>query len=253
MKNRERWTPSKYVFSGSALRGSRDRRDLAVSSRLITDRLAERLQAVLPRVCRGRLVDLGCGRTPLFHVYRDHVSEVTCVDSPDPVHGNEFLDLEWDLGRTPLPYPAERFDTVILSDVLEHLPRPAEMLGEIRRLLAPGGGLVLSVPFLYGIHEAPHDHYRYTEFALRNLVTEAGLEVIELEAYGGLPEVLLDLSAKLAARLPGGAILADVLQRTGGWCTRRGPGRTLSLRTRAAFPLGYLMVARRPDHGVPDR
>ena len=61
----------------------------------------------------------------------------------------------------------------------------------LARVLRPGGKLLLCVPFFYWIHEEPHDYYRYTEFALARFCELSELKIICLEAYGGLPEVLL--------------------------------------------------------------
>ena len=245
MKNQERWIPTKYVVRRGRLAGSRDERELAVASRLTTDTLARYFETHLPRFCRGRLADLGCGKAPLFGVYRSHVSETVCVDWDGTLHGEDFLDVACNLNE-PLPFEDARFDTVILSDVLEHLPDPAHLWGEAFRLLAPGGRLIASVPFLYGIHEAPNDYFRFTEFALRRFAARAGFEVVLLEAYGGAPEVLGDLLAKLLVRVPGlGSPLAAALQGIAAFCLRGGPGRRLSLRTRETTPLGYFMVAQK--------
>lgn len=80
-----------------------------------------------------------------------------------------------------LPFRSESIDTVLLLEVLEHLPDPDRALGEIARVLHPSGRLVLSVPFLYPIHDAPFDFQRYTEFGLRNVLKRAGLVVLELQ------------------------------------------------------------------------
>ncbi len=49
-----------------------------------------------------------------------------------------------DAGR--LPFGAGRFDLALCSEVLEHLPRPDDALTELRRVLRPGGALVLTTP-----------------------------------------------------------------------------------------------------------
>jgi len=76
-----------------------------------------------------------------------------------------------------LPFQDDSVDTVLLFEVLEHLPSPTGSLAEIRRVLKPGGVLIASVPFLYPIHDAPHDFQRYTMHGLDRVLAEAGLEV----------------------------------------------------------------------------
>jgi len=51
-----------------------------------------------------------------------------------------------DIGVPPLPWPDASWDWVLLLDVLEHLVDPAQALREVRRLLRPGGRLVLNLP-----------------------------------------------------------------------------------------------------------
>ena len=103
--------------------------------------------------------------------------------------------------------------------------------------------MLLNVPFFYWIHEAPHDYYRYTEFALRRFADEAGLKVLSLEAIGGVPEVLLDLSAKTAERIPFvGPSFATFIQWSGGLFLKTSIGCRASQNTRAEFPFGYFMV-----------
>jgi SAM-dependent methyltransferase len=93
------------------------------------------------------------------------------------------LDALADLERTP--FAAGSFDGVVCTETLEHVARPAVVLRELRRVIRGGGTLVLTVPFLQGVHQAPHDYFRYTPFGLRHLLAEAGFEVVELSAAGG--------------------------------------------------------------------
>ena len=55
--------------------------------------------------------------------------------------------------------------------------------------MRPGGKLIFGVPFFYWIHEGSHDYHRYTEFALGRMCRMTGVNVIDLQAYGGLPEI----------------------------------------------------------------
>ena len=231
---------------GDRLLASRDARELGVASRLVAGAVAARYAEMLPLYARGRLADLGCGKVPLYAAYRGLVDEVTCVDWAASAHAGLHVDREVDLAGV-LPFADASFDTVILSDVLEHVPSPSRLMSEIARLLAPGGHLLLNVPFLYGIHEAPNDYGRYTEFALRRFAVEAGLELVVLVTVGGSAHVFADLLAKHLLRLPlfghplavGVQSLVTVLDRTRA-------GARFAAHSGARFPLGYFMVARRP-------
>jgi SAM-dependent methyltransferase len=100
--------------------------------------------------------------------------------------------------------PAEdgRFDLVLLTQVLEHLPDPLGVLRELRRLLKRGGRLWLTCPLYYPEHEQPFDYYRYTQFGLRHLLTEAGFQIEEvtwLEGFAGTASFQL---GQLGRQLP---------------------------------------------------
>lgn len=245
MRHADRWIESKYVQRSGRLVASRHVAEVGVGSRLITDRIAALYDQHLPRYARGRLIDLGCGKVPLYGGYRGLVDEVTCVDWPQSVHAGHHLDLEADLCQ-PLPFADASFDTVILSDVLEHVPTPEALWSEMARLLAPGGHVVLNTPFLYGIHEAPHDYARYTEFALRRFAQQAGLDVTLLLTIGGSLHVLADLLAKHLAHLPvAGNALASAAQGAVALLDRSRFGQRVAARTGSRFPLGYFLVATR--------
>ncbi len=247
MRNADRWTESKYVRCNGQLLASRDRSEVGIGSRLVTDRVAALYAQHLPRYARGRLVDLGCGKAPLYGIYRTLVDSVVCIDWPKSVHASPYVDVAVDLGQ-PIPFADAAFDTVILSDVLEHLPAPERLWHEMARILAPGGHVLLNVPFLYGIHEAPHDYGRYTGFALQRFAALVGLDVVLLATVGGILHVLADLLAKPLAYVPLlGTPLAVGVQGAVSLLDRTAWGRRVAEETGRRFPLGYFMIVRRPD------
>ena len=77
-----------------------------------------------------------------------------------------------DLCRHNPEIPAGRFDVVVCTEVLEHTLQPFDAVAELRRLLAPGGHLMLTTPFNFRIHGPLPDCWRFTEHGLRALLTE---------------------------------------------------------------------------------
>lgn len=92
-----------------------------------------------------------------------------------------------------LPFGDGMFRAVICSELLEHVYSPARVLEEVRRVLEPGGTLLITVPFLVGIHADPGDYGRYTEQFWRALLAEKGFEVQHLERQGAFWSVVCDL------------------------------------------------------------
>lgn len=241
MKNPSQWKPTKFELKRGRLRGSRNACELGVGSRLISDLVAAKYQAHLPANARGDLLDLGCGKVPPYAAYAPFVDEIICVDWTS----GEHIDLTHDLSQ-PLPFADASFDTIVLSDVLEHVPKPDLLWREMTRVLAPRGKVIMNVPFYYSVHAHPHDYYRYTNFALERFVKLNGLELMCLEPVGGLVEIIADLFAKSFSKLRWvGPPLAMMVQWLAVAYYRTRLGAQVAQVSSRHFPLGYFMVAQR--------
>jgi SAM-dependent methyltransferase len=102
-----------------------------------------------------------------------------------------------------LPFSDESFDSVLMLDVLEHISRPEAALAEARRVMRPGGKLLLTIPFAYPLHDEPHDYQRLTEHGLAYRVRQAGLHLTKIHQVGTAAEAA---SGNLAMALAQGAI-----------------------------------------------
>jgi len=239
------WTPTKFERTSRGLRGSRDPSKLSATSRLSTDVQAAYWERNLAAHARGVLADLGCGTVPLYGEYRDLVTDTICIDWGNSKHRNVHLDYECDLTQR-LPLGDASVDTIVLSCVLEHVPDPAAVWGDMHRVLRPGGKVLVCVPFLYPLHELPHDYYRYTEFGLRRLAETAGFEVVSLEAMGGAPEVVTNIAGKVLRRVPRiGMPIAVAAQGITSALLRTRVGKRMSRETSRNFPLSYFLVAQK--------
>lgn len=128
---------------------------------------------------KGLLVDLGCGQRPYEAVLDGRVSAYFGFDRT----ASSKVDVRTDLSSLPLK--ASSCDTVLCSQVLEHLPEPAYFVGETARVLRPGGSLLLTAPHIWGVHEEPHDYFRFTPYGLRHIAACAGLDVRVAEPLAG--------------------------------------------------------------------
>lgn len=245
MKNKDRWVPSKYVYQRGRLVSSRDKTEVWIGSRLVTDLSASLYDRYLPQYARGKLIDLGCGKVPLYEVYKDHISTNICVDWENTQHKNTYLDYECDLSQS-LPFSDGEFNTIILSDVLEHIAVPENFWHEMSRILAQEGKVIGNTPFYYGIHEAPYDYYRYTEHAFRRFAEVSGFNFLVLKPIGGTPEILADIFAKHLQFIPIiGEGLAVAVQYSALTLGKTSIGNKASEETGKVFPLGYFFVAEK--------
>ena len=139
----------------------------------------------------GRLLDNGCGNQPFRPWYEPWVKQVVALDATpgDGVGVLGFADR--------LPFAAETFDTVLATEVLEHVENVERAAAELFRVLRPGGHALITVPYLYPTHEAPYDFRRFTHFGLADLLRRNGFEVLSLQAKGG-PGIMLAHYAVLA-------------------------------------------------------
>ncbi len=245
MNDKAQWKPSKFVYRNGRLRASRNPKEVGIGSRLMADLIAQFYDTHLGRHAKGHLLDLGCGKVPFYEAYRAHVEDNTCVDWDNSLHKNIYLDLSADLNE-PLPLEDRKFDTIILSDVLEHIREPRLLWREMNRVMADNGTLLLNVPFYYWLHELPHDYFRYTKYALAAMADESGFEVVKLEPLGGVPEILTDILSKILVGVPIiGKITAKAMQTSTGLFIKSGLGKKISRKTAKKFPFGYVLIAKK--------
>ncbi len=245
MRNREKWRPTKYIRRNGVLRGVRNSAELSTGSILIADIIAGYFDQNIGKYAKGRLIDLGCGKVPLFEAYGNFITENICVDWRNSSHDNEFLDFECDLNYR-LPFEDAEFDTVILSDVLEHIREPENLWKEMSRIMKRNGHALISVPFFYWIHEAPFDYFRYTKYALHYFVERNGFEIVEFETTGGMLEIITDIVVKHLQLMPViGSPLAKFIQYFVLMFRRTKIGGFFSKRSMNVFPYGYFLVVRK--------
>lgn len=179
----------------------------------------------------GDVVDLGCGRAGYRDVILRAGARYVGVDWADSPHDTSNADIIADL-TADFPLESECADIVTAFQVLEHIPNTAHFLSECARLLRPGGRLYLTTPFMWRIHEAPHDYYRFTRYGLAYAVTQAGLAVESIAETTGFWQTRVlsfnyhamrstrgPLRRLLAPLLLPGQALAPLLDRVDSDCT----------------------------------
>jgi SAM-dependent methyltransferase len=217
--------------------------------------LERSLRAVAPRA-RGRLLDVGCGNKPYEGLFRPFVGSYIGVE-----HAATFARTEAAAHAGPdvvyggprLPFRDGVFDTVLSVQVLEHTPRPAALVAEMARVLAPDGVLILTAPFQFRLHEEPHDYFRYSPHGLRQLCEDAGLEVFETIAQGSLWSVVgHKLVSYLALRVARAGRLAQGMGKLPHEAPQDEPVRWWTLPFVGPGVVSIAAAARVLDRWLPD-
>jgi SAM-dependent methyltransferase len=248
MQNKHLWKPSKFVVTAKGCRASKDSKQVARGSRFAVDILATAYEGAIKLHASGVLLDLGCGNVPLYEIYQSHVSDNICVDWEGTRHKSPFLDHSFDLNHG-IPLPSETFDTILATDVLEHVSNPELLWREMARVLKPGGKIILGVPFFYWLHEEPHDYQRFTKYKLQMFCEQNGLTVVSLESCGGAPEIIFDIISKNIPIVVRNKTVSKILSAchffAGNVFVQSNIGRKLSRASAQKFPLFYSLVAQK--------
>jgi SAM-dependent methyltransferase len=180
------------------------------SSRVHLEAFVRRAATSVP--AGSLMLDAGAGDglyAPFFTHLRYESADFGKLDKP-------YAALTYECDLSTIPVEDARYDLVVLTQVLEHLPEPAVVLRELNRTMKPGARLWLSQPFYFEEHEQPYDFYRYTQFGLTHLLTTTGYAVEEvswLEGYAGTLSYQLGLASRSLPRRPaafGGGIVGVV-------------------------------------------
>ena len=139
----------------------------------------------------GRLLDVGCGSKPYQALFVVDAYIGLDIDS-EASRQRGIADHHYD-GNT-FPFADATFDSVLCNQVLEHVFNPDEFLGEIVRVLKPGGKLLLTVPFVWDEHEQPYDYARYSSFGLRALLEKQGFKIVHHKKIGADASILFQLA-----------------------------------------------------------
>lgn len=132
---------------------------------------------------RKVILDAGAGEAPYAKHFARHLYVALDSGVGDGSWDYSRIQLRADVASVPLA--SESVDTVIHTQVLEHVAAPEQVLGEMHRVLRPGGQLYLTAPQGWHEHQQPHDYFRFTRYSLRLLLETAGFEEISIEPLGG--------------------------------------------------------------------
>jgi SAM-dependent methyltransferase len=142
-------------------------------------------------MARGILLDVGCGMKPYVEMFAPYVDRQIGLDysSTSGYRGNA-ADVFGDAAA--IPFRTDSVDTVLSIAVLEHVEDPDRVVGEIARVVRPGGLIMMTTPFVFPVH-ATADYFRFSAAGTALLMGRHGIEVLEQPRLtaGGLTLVIL--------------------------------------------------------------
>jgi len=140
------------------------------------------------------VLDVGAGEGPyrseildLGFQYRGHdfAEYIPEVDGPGMQNKRwDYTQLDFTCDIMDIPSSAQS-DIVLCTEVLEHVPNPADAFRKMVGLVNPGGWLLCTVPFLSLMHQAPHWYSSgLSPFWFHHHASQAGLTECEIEVHG---------------------------------------------------------------------
>jgi SAM-dependent methyltransferase len=140
----------------------------------------------------GRLLDAGCGTMPYRRLFEGRVRQYVGLEwTPTSGYRGNRANVCGTL--TDIPIRTGAMDTVLCTEVLEHVPEPDRVLSELCRVLRDDGLLILTAPFVYPIHEE-RDFFRYTARGFEALLERQGFDPVTIRPLGTAPTTIATLT-----------------------------------------------------------
>lgn len=133
---------------------------------------------------KGKLLDLGCGNKPYSAIYNEVCDNSTGCDVPFSLHKDAEVEVLCFAEDVDKHFDKNFFDFILCTEVIEHTVNDRKVFENINKILKIGGHLLISVPFTYVLHEAPHDYRRYTLYGLIKLLEDFDFKILSAHSAG---------------------------------------------------------------------
>jgi ubiquinone/menaquinone biosynthesis C-methylase UbiE len=158
------------------------------------------LQNALKSIPNGfRILDAGAGEQQFkkYCTHLNYVSQDFAQYKPDDLKSGLQM-AEWDYGTldiisdiASIPEPDNSFDAIMCTEVFEHIINPREAITEFKRLLKPGGILIITAPFCSLTHFAPYHFYTgFNRYFYETALKDNGFDIEEITENGNFFEFL---------------------------------------------------------------
>lgn len=127
---------------------------------------------------KGRVLDVGAGGTKRYKNLFEFSEYITLDLNPE--FNPDFIG-----SAESLPFEDGEFDSIVCTQVLEHIGNPEKAVANFFRVLKKDGICLITVPQLNELHGEPYDFWRYTKFGLSKLLESQGFKIIKIDQRGG--------------------------------------------------------------------
>lgn len=138
----------------------------------------------------GKVLDVGGKKDNKRGKFRPPLEK---VESWKYLNIDESTNPDYCCSADNVPVEDNSFDIVLLSEVLEHLENPIDVLLECNRILKSGGKFIATMPFMYALHADPYDFQRWTDVKIRMELENIGFKDVYIKPMGSLFAVIYDL------------------------------------------------------------
>jgi SAM-dependent methyltransferase len=174
--------------------------------------VTSKIEAVLESKAGANFLDLGAGLSPFKDVVERFGGKYLSQDFSLYIPNNKHMgmqNVEWNYPRHDFVCdindfePGIQFQNLICTEVLEHVPDPIAVLSKISNLVETSGKVIITVPMLSLVHQAPHYYssglsvYWFTKWA-----PEFNLQIDELVVSGDFADLLEQELSRGFAQLP---------------------------------------------------
>lgn len=123
----------------------------------------------------GNLLDFGGGSKP----YQDLFKNSQNYFSIEVLSNKENLKSDIYYNGSELPFADNTFDSILCTEVFEHVEKLDDVIDELYRVLKPGGRMIVTTPFMCMEHEMPYDFRRFSFNGLSNLMKKNNFKILQ--------------------------------------------------------------------------
>lgn len=128
------------------------------------------------------ILDVGAGDCPYRTIFKD--LNYSSTDFGETNY-HDFKHINYLCSADNIPVKNESFDAILCTEVLEHVYNTENVIKEFNRILKKEGGLFITIPFIFNVHEEPFDFTRYTHYFLKKILTDHGFKIKFITPRGG--------------------------------------------------------------------